>query len=163
MWTKKKGYPFVLIMLFLAGHVLGQIEVKAAGNFLIPSAGGARQYKGVITFTQAGIEIECQEKIFQRFNEFDTPRQRKLTITPADLYEIWLLKKKQIYLFPRWSFYYRYRNIFFHISRRFDPFSNPHIEKALVFTPDNPGDIDDEGEKLIKFLNKEIQAIGKSN
>lgn len=162
MRTKKKDYLFVLIMLFMAGYALGQTEIKAAGILLIPTAGKAKTYKGVITFTQAGIEIECQEKIFQRFNEFDTPRQRKLTITPADLYEIEILKNQRVLLFPRWFFRQQYRNLFIRIVRRFNGFMGEVPEHVLIFDLNDAGAIDDEGKKLIEFLNQRIDEAGKS-
>ena len=162
MWTKKKDYSFVLIMLFMVGYALGQTEVKAAGIFLVPTAGKAKVYKSVITFTQAGIEIECQEKIFQRFNEFDTPRQRKLTITPADLYEIEILQNQRVYLLPRWFFRQQYRNLFFRIVRRYDGFMGEVPEHVLIFDLNDPGAIDKAGKRLIKYLNQRIDEAGKS-
>lgn len=162
MRIKKKDYSFVLIMLFLAGHVLGQTEIKAAGIFLVPTAGKAKTYKGVITFTQEGIEIECQEKIFRRFNEFDIPRQRKLTITWADLYEIDIKKNQRVLLFPRWFFRQQYRNLFFRIVRRFSPYMGEYPEHTLIFDLNDAGAIDDEDKKLIKFLNQRIDEAGKS-
>jgi len=158
MQTKKKDYLFALIMLFLTGYVLGQIEVKAAGKFLIPTAGGVKEYEGVITFTKAGVEIECQKKIFQPFNEFDTPKQRKLSIAPADLKEIWFDKKNNIGLFPSESFYNRYRNMFFRYARKYSLMYEPYIEYVLVFVLNDPGAIDNEDKKLILFLNKVIRG-----
>lgn len=158
--TKRKCL-IVLIILFFAGDVLGQVQTKAAGKLLIPSAGDSKEYKGVITFTLKGVEIECSEKIFQPFNEFNTPKKRKLIVTTAELYEIWVLKNYVVHLFPRRSLFKQYRNLFSDVIRSISMAYWEVKEEALLFVLDDPAGIDGQGKKLIKFLNRRIRAIIK--
>jgi len=160
-------------MLFMVGYALGQTEIKIKGKFLIPKFfEGAREYIGVITFARNGIEIECQEKIFQPFNEFDAPKHRKLEIKLGEFngIEIKGETKKIIINIPNWyilkdrkkSLYLRYRNMFFHFYRPitvgFDP--GYHVDYGLEFMFDNPDDIGVSEKKFFRALvNRSLKAI----
>lgn len=176
MRSQKKDCFIVLIMLFMVGYALGQTEVKIKGKFLIPKAvEGERGYIGAITFTRNGIEIECQEKIFQLFNEFDAPKHRKLEIKLGEFIDIEIMgeTKKIIIHMPNMhilkdrkkSLYLRYRNMFFHfyvpITVSFDP--GYHVDYGLEFMIDNPDDIGVSEKKFFRALVNRSLKVLKAN
>jgi hypothetical protein len=144
-----------LVILFMAGHVFGQ--VKTAGKILISGAKGARAYQAVITITQAEIVIECQEKIFQLFNEFKAPKHRKIRVKTAELSRIVVLKN-YIYILTKDAFFFRYRNIFVRCWEIKGIYHGPEVIWAIVFVTDDPEAIGDEAKKLIKSINKQCWA-----
>lgn len=161
MQQKKKEYLLGLIMLFVAGHVLGQIQVKAAGRFSIPSAGGDKSFIGVITITSSVIRIECEKKIFQSFNEFDTPKQAKIEVDMAEVEEI-QVQEKMVFIVTKASFWNRYRNISYQVyeSRFAGNLDFVDIQKwALLFILDNPAEIKAAEEVLIKIIGERFRAI----
>ncbi len=161
MKQKKKKYLFGLIVLLVAGHVLGQMQFKTAGRLLIPSAGGDKSFKGVITITSSGIWIECEKKIFQSFNEFNTPKQAKIKVNMTEIERIHI-QGNEVFIVTEASFWNRYRNISYLVYEgRFSfnmEFKN--IQKwALIFILDNPADIEAAEEELKKVIGERFQVI----
>jgi hypothetical protein len=154
MKTMEKLGMTVLIIIFVSGHVYGQI--KAAGKLLIPTAYGEKQYKAVIRITRSHIEIECKEKIFRLFNAFNTPRYRKLRVNTAEVREICVSKGK-IFILPGDEFYRRYRNLFYPVWRILSYLYSIIEEKmALIFIMDNPDDMGAAAKELLESIsNKE--------
>ena len=110
MRARRKPTLIVMIIL-LVGQLLGNIKIT--GKLLIPTTGGGeKSYKGVLTITRAKIRIECDQNIFQPFNEFNAPRKARLNIKASDLETIENNEdKKKIYLRVKKTFVSRYRNI----------------------------------------------------
>ena len=157
MSSKGKMSVIVLVMVFMTGQLLG--EINAAGKLLIPTAAGEKPYTCVILVTKAAIEIECNKNIFQPFNQFDAPKQAKIIINTAEVEEIQILnQKRKIYIVAKDSFTIRYRNVFNRISKivGFELVISPvTVENwALIFTGDNPDDIKALGEELTTILGK---------
>ena len=158
MQAKRKPIIIFVVIIMVTGHLLGQ--VKAAGSLLIPTAGGKKVYKGVITITQAEIEIKCYKKIFRPFNVFDTPRQAKIKFSTAEIEEL-QINKNTIYIVTKESFSQRYRNIYFIVykPRYAGLFSTINIKKfAFVFIVDNPADIVLMEKELIKLIGERFRA-----
>lgn len=112
MWVKKKMILIIMLMINLTG-LLG--EIKATGKLLIPTAEGKEKpFKGAITITQEIIIIECQEKIFQLFNESDSPKQTKIRIKTEEVERI-SLQGNGVIIFPATPLYNRYRHLLNHV------------------------------------------------
>ena len=144
----------IAMTLILIGQICGEIkittEVKATGKLLIPTASGKKPYKSVIVITQAEIRLECDRKIFQPFNEFDTPKQAKIRVDTAQVDRIWL-DGDEIIILPKDPFYRRYRNQFHHI-RLVCILCDPN-KTAIIFVIDNPADIGNAGQQLIQDID----------
>lgn len=154
MANNEKFFSIVMVIIFLTGHLLGNIKV--AGKLLIPTAKGKKKYRAVITFTRAEICIECYKKIFQPLNEFDTPKQAKIVINTTEVEEIQTqIQSNKIYIIPKDSYTIRYRNVFNRASKTVGVVSFIPITVenwALIFVVDNPADIKTIGESLIKII-----------
>lgn len=159
MKTKKKETLFIVIMLFLVLHGFGQDEMKITGKFLLPtSTGNVRKYDAVMIVTPSGICIECREKVFRLFNEFDAPRLRKLEIKPGDFQEIVVNDKmKQIVITSSGNFYRRYRNLFFTVVEGI--FEIPVTYYCLGFEYTDPDEISEPVKKLFSSLTRRSKAI----
>lgn len=146
----------LIVMMIILGvcQLLGEIKVK--GKLLIPTATGEKPYKCVMVIKRTEIWIECALKIFQPFNQFDTPKQAKIIVSKAEVEKIYIHKNK-IYISTHESFYKRYRNILHHLyEHKFVSFSDGFdaIEKwIIIFVVDNPADIGCIEEDLIKLIN----------
>ncbi len=141
-----------LVIVLLASHLLGQI--KAAGKLLIPTAGGRKSYKGIITITRAEIKIECDKKIFQRFNEFNSPKTGEIKVNTAEIERI-CVQKNTIFIIPKASFHQRYRHLFQPCERLISVIYLVVEKKdAMIFIMDNPTDINFLGKEVIKLINK---------
>ena len=160
MANKEKIIFIILVMIFMTGQLSGNIEV--AGKLLIPTAKGEKKYDAVITVTQTGIMIKCSKKIFQRFNEFDAPKQSKIKLNTAEVEEIQIQNQnKKIFIITKDFFTIRYRNVFNRATkiigiRSLFPVT---VEKwALIFVVDNPVDIKALGEALIKIIGERCEV-----
>jgi hypothetical protein len=159
MQAGKKSIMIFMVIIMVAGHLLG--EIKAVGNLLILTAKGEKRYEVIITVTRAEIMIECAKKIFQPFNEFDAPRESKIKINKAEISVVQISKKEnEILLLAGDSFYRRYRHLFFPVWRitQFFPLIEENKE-AIIFIVDNPADIKAISEELIKIIGKRCEVI----
>lgn len=154
MEAKKTRYIIPLVILFMAGYVFGQMKVP--GKLFIPTAGGTKSYQAVIAITRTEIVIECREKIFQPFNEFNAPKHGKVKVKTAELYGIELYENK-IHIFARDSFFHRYRNIFIRGWVIRSIHDGPREKWAIVFITDNLDGIGAAGEKLVESINKQCR------
>lgn len=167
-WSRGIRCTIILIIIFLSEHLLllgqtgqtgqaHQIQIKAAGQILIPTADGQKPYRAVITIRSGEILIECSIEIFQPFNKFDTPKQEEIKVNTAEVEKICIQgkQKKEILILPKEPLYKRYRHLFHPVERitGYIPYS---VEKkdAIIFIMDNPADIGSTGERLIKSINK---------
>jgi len=91
--------------------------ITAVGTIKIPGAEQTRAYAARFRVSAGGLEIICKEKIFRRFNEFNTPFSTGLKIETSELREI-ALRKKDLLIFTSAAFYTRYRNLF-HLTIEF--------------------------------------------
>lgn len=156
MKHKEGNYMIALVMIFLAGHLFGQI--KETGKLLIPTAGGNKPYKAVITITREEIVIECREKIFQLFNEFNAPKHRKIKVKTAELSRLYVFENK-IYILTKDDFFFQYRNIFVRCWEIIGIHYGPEVRWAIVFTTDDPWAMGTkEAKELIKTINKQTGA-----
>jgi hypothetical protein len=133
----------IVMTIILASQLLG--EIKAGGKLLIPTATGEKPYKCVMVITRAEIRLECDKRIFQPFNQFDTPKQAKLKVNTAEIYKI-QINGNEILLIAKDPLYQRYRHLFHPIYRvvHFIPLEEEKKE-AIIFIMDNPADIYDIG------------------
>jgi hypothetical protein len=148
-----KPILIIMVIILLVGHLLGEIKTTA-GKLLIPTSVGEKSYNCIMVITQEGIEIECTMKIFQPFNQFDTPRQAKIKLNTADVEEVQIYMNK-IYISTHESFWSQYRNILQHLykSRYVGFHEYIYIDKwILLFAVDNPADMRAVGEALIKII-----------
>lgn len=156
MWARRREVLIIMVII-LAGQLLGYIKVT--GKLLIPAAiGGEKSYNGILTITRALIRVECDKKIFQTFNEFDTPRQSRLNINASDLARIEIDEDaKKIYLRVKKTFVIRYRNILNLESRHVKSnLLNGHVFIefwAIIFTYEKPLDIGYLDKKVLKSIN----------
>ena len=107
----------VLVIILAVSNPVRPIktaEIKATGKLLIPTADGKKPYKCVIVFTQTEISFECDKKIFQSFNLFDTPKQAAIKVSTAEVKRI-TLQGNRVIIFPEDSLYNRYRNLLNHV------------------------------------------------
>ena len=156
MQNKKRRYIMTLIVLFMVGQVFGQ--VKTTGKIWIPAAGGKKAYQAVITITQTEIVIECQEKIFQLFNEFKAPKHRKIKVKTAELSRLYVFENT-IYILTKDDFFFRYRNIFVRCWEIIGIYHGPEERWAIIFITDDPEAMGTEEAKgLIKAINKQTGA-----
>jgi hypothetical protein len=160
MQAKRKPIMILMVIIMVAGQLSG--EIRASGKLLIPTAKGEKPYDAVITITQAEILIECQEKIFQPFNEFDAPKQSKIKLNTVKVEEIQIqIQDNKIFIITKDSFTIRYRNVFNRATkiigiRSLFPVT---VENwALIFVVDNPVDIKAIGEALIKIIGERCEV-----
>jgi hypothetical protein len=96
MQTMRKPGIVALVIILAVSNLCGQIkaaaEIKAAGKLLIPTAAGEKPYKCIIFFTQREIRLECDKRIFQTFNLFDSPKQAKIKVNTAEVERIQIQK-----------------------------------------------------------------------
>jgi hypothetical protein len=139
-------------------------DIKVTGELLIPTAGGGeKSYKGVLTITRALISIECDKKIFQPFNEFEAPKQKRLNINASEV--VWIEingKEKKIYLRVEDPFVSNYRNIF-HLEVRSVGFSfdTGHVFKefwAIIFSYEKL-DMKPPDEQVVNSINKQSMPL----
>lgn len=156
MKTKKKENLFALIMLIGAMCVLGQNEITIKGKFLLPSSDGkAKMYTAVMIVTPSNqppvVSIECDENIFQVFNDFDAPRYRRLDIKSGDFYKIMIEENtKRIFFYSNNRFHYRYRNLFFFVHEPRDILMQLPKSELICFSYSNP--LDMKTKKIISFF-----------
>lgn len=148
---RKPGIVFLVIIL-AAANLLGQI--KAKGKFLILTAGGVKPYDGVLTVNNIDIRIECDKKIFQRFNEFDAPKDSKIIINKAEIRFIHIQENK-VYIATENSFTIKYRNVFRRIYTYMGLFVQDYVCFSLIFDIDDVGVIQTLGQKLKKLCPKD--------
>jgi hypothetical protein len=119
-------------------------EIKASGKLLIPTAAGEKPYTCVIVFTQDEIKLECDKRIFQAFNLFDTPKQAKIKVNTAEVEEI-RIQQNKMFIITKESFWRQYRNISTQVYT-WKYFGYWHFEQlqkwALIFIVDNPAAFD---------------------
>lgn len=114
---RKHFVIFIFIFIF-TGSLLALIS---QGSLIIPSAEGEVHIKADITITKTEIEVKCNKKIFQPFNVFDAPKNRKMRIDTAEIGRITFTKDGKIYIYPKtyWTdFYQKHRNLFLKTSFR---------------------------------------------
>ncbi len=158
MTTISKGVMTGLIIFLVSGNLPGQ--VRAAGKLVIPSADGNKPFKAVIRITPAELEIECSEKIFRRFNAFNTPTYGKMRVNTREISEICLCEGR-IFIMPGDDFYQRYRNFFCPVYRTVMFWPLVEEEKmALIFIMDNPADIGSSARDLLDSINKRRRSKG---
>jgi hypothetical protein len=129
------------------------------GKLVIPGAADEKYYDATMTINTSYIEILCKKKIFQPFNNFESPRSRKLKIMISDTSEIYL-RKNRLYVLTDISFFKKYRHLFhrFFYTRRFFHLS-PQDEEvyALVFQLSNPTDVGVREKRFLDKLNKKLR------
>jgi hypothetical protein len=155
-----KPILIIMVIILLMGHLLGEIKVTA-GKLLIPTSAGEKPYNCVMVITQEGIEFKCTMKIFQPFNQFDTPRQAKIKVNTAEVEEVQIYMNK-IYISTHEPFWRKYRNILQHLYLRkyAGCFEYRYIEKwILLFAVENPADMGAVGEALIKLTGGRCEIL----
>lgn len=155
-----KPILIIMVIILLVGHLLGEIKATA-GKLLIPTSAGEKPYNCVMIITKAGIEFKCTMKIFQPFNQFDTPRQAKIRVKAAEVEEVQIYENK-IYISTLEPFWMQYRNILQHLYLRkyAGCLEYRYIEKwVLLFAVDNPDDMGAVGEALIKLIGGRCQIL----
>jgi hypothetical protein len=169
MWAKRR--PVLVIMIIIVvGQLLGETKAAAAikitGRLLIPTAKSRqRPYQAVLKITRAKIRVECDKRIFQPFNEFAAPKQKRLDIDTSELLEIEIDEdKKKIYLKVKNSFVIRYRNICNLESRLvgrsfYHPFGLFREFWAIIFAYEKPLDMSDLDEQVINSINNSVYLI----
>ena len=148
----------VILIIIMSGKLSGNIKID--GTLLIPTAGdGQKSYKGVLTITRSLIRIECDKQIFQPFNQFESPKQKRLNINTSEVERIEIdEKEKKIYLRVESSFVSRYRNIL-NLEHRRLSFSveTGYIFRefwAIVFSYEKPLDIGFFDKKILNSINQ---------
>lgn len=155
-----KPILIIMVIILLVGHLLGEIKA-ISGKLLIPTSAGEKPYNCVMVITQEGIEIECTMKIFQHFNQFDTPKQAKIKVNTAEVEEVQIYENK-IYISTLEPFWMQYRNILQHLyqSKYVGFCEHIYIDKwILLFAVDNPADMGAVGEALIKLIGGRCQIL----
>jgi len=117
MQSRRKPGIMPLIIILAISNLCGPLtsaEIKAAGKLLIPTANGEKLYKCVIVFTRTEIRLECDEKIFQSFNLFATPKQAAIKLSTTEIKRI-TLQGNWIVIFPEAPLCNRYRNLLNHV------------------------------------------------
>jgi hypothetical protein len=160
-WSRGISCWIILVIIFMGEQLLGQMgQIKAVGKILIPTASGEKCYDAVINITQDKVEIECSKKIFQLFNEFDTPLYRKLKVNNEEISNISVSgSENEILIITKSNFYQRYKHLFIPVVRLKSII--PYVSErrnAIIFTMDNPTDIGDKEKELFKFINKKIEG-----
>jgi hypothetical protein len=108
---KKTGILALIIVLIMVTHLLGVTNVT--GKLLIPTAEGIEPYKCVIVVTPSAIVLECEKKIFQPLNQFDSPKERKIKLNITEIQKVEIQSPAhRIYIITGDSFFMRYRNYY---------------------------------------------------
>jgi len=153
----------VIMVIIMAGKLSGNIKI--GGRLLIPTAGGGQKsYKGVLTITRSLIRIESDKQIFQPFNQFESPKQKRLNINTSEVVKIEIdEKEKKIYLRVESSFISRYRNILNLESRHVGfSFETGYIFRefwAIIFSYEKPLDIGFLDKKVLNSINQRAIPI----
>ena len=143
-----------VIVIILVGQLSGEIK-SAAGKILIPTAEGKeKHYRGVITITRAEILIECQEKIFQLFNESDAPKQAQIRMNTAEVKRI-NLQGNVVIIFPKAPLYNLYRNLLNRIWLLSIGKQREYLVFIFVIDMEIYKNIGSNEEKLIDLINKQ--------
>ena len=142
----------ILVIILGTGYLLGQL--KAAGQLLIPTAGGIKPHKCFITIKRREIKIDSNEKIFQKFNEFNSPKTGIIKVNTAEVERI-CVQEDTILILPKANFHQRYRHLFIPCERvRSVIFLVVEKKNAMIFIVDNPTDITYLGKEVIKLINE---------
>ena len=159
MKTKKKEVLLMLILFFGVLYGSGEDESRITGKFLLPAASGnIKEYDAVMVVKESGIRIECREKVFGLFNEFDTPRYRELEIKLGDFEEIVINERlKQVLITSSGKFHIRYRNLFFKFEKGI--FECPVTYYCLGFHYTNPDEIGKAVRKRFSSLTRRSREI----
>ncbi|MGD2086066.1 MAG: hypothetical protein PVH61_07775 [Candidatus Aminicenantes bacterium] len=146
--------PILIIMvIILVGQLLGEVKA-AAGKLLIPTAEGKEKpYRGAITITRAEILIECQEKIFQLFNDSNAPKQAKIRIDTAEVERI-SLQGNGVIIFPKAPLCNRHRNLLIHVWLLSMMKQRERLVFIFVIDMDIYNNIDDNEIKVLDFINE---------
>ena len=156
MQTRMKPVIVPLVIILLASHLLGQ--VKAAGKLLIPTAGGIKSYKCHITIKRREIKIECNKKIFQQFNEFNSTKTGIIKVNTEEIERI-CVQEDTIFILPKANFHQQYRHLFIPCERLISViYLVVEKKNAMIFIMDNPAVINFLGKRLIKRINEQNQA-----
>jgi hypothetical protein len=159
MRARRKPILIVMIII-LVGQLLGEIK-SAAGELLIPTATGETRYRGTITITPAVIEIECQEKIFQLFNESNTPKQEAIRITTSEVERI-SLQGNGVVIFPKTPLCNRYRNLLHRVIVGL-MLSSKRMAFIFVIDMDIFKKIGSNDKELIDRINKRNDPEGRAD
>lgn len=157
---EKKVMIVIIMVIVMVYQLLG--EIKAAVKLLITTANGEKPYNCVMIISKSEISLECDKKIFQLFNEFETPKQSKIKLDTAEVEEIQIqIQNKKIYIITKESFTIQYRNIFNRASKTvgFSSLFPVTVENwALIFVVDNPVNIKAIGDELIKIIGERCEV-----
>lgn len=127
-------------------------ELSIEGNIVIPTYPNNKQFPAVFTMNQNIIKITCKKRIFNLFNNFDTPLRNYLIIDASEI-EVICWKDKKIFLYPKYGLLLRYRNIFHSIYfRKSMMYSDIEEEHALIFELKEP-------KKLEKYFIDKLKEI----
>lgn len=157
MWFKM-GVIFAVMVM--TGQVFGEIKA-AAGEFLVPTAIGEARYKGTITITSAVIEIECQEKIFQPFNESKAPKQDAIRINTGEVERI-SLQGNGVVIIPKTPLCNRYRNLLHKVIVGL-MLSSKRMAFIFVIDMDIFKKISSNDKELIDCINKRNDPENRAN
>ncbi len=153
----------IIMVIIMVGKLSGNIKI--GGRLLIPIAGGGQKsYKGVLTITRSLIRIECDKQIFQPFNQFESPKQKRLNINTSEILRIEIDEsEKMIYLRVESSFVSRYRNILNleHRSLRYSVETGYIFKEfwAIIFSYEKPIDIGFLDKKVLNSINQRAIPI----
>lgn len=160
MRNKKMYGIAALLFIFLMGPLSGQITVK--GYYCMPTAGESIRYRAVMTITPEYLEIECDRKLFQRFNEPRSPKFEKLRIKRGDIDEI-KVYDDEISIKTDYAYTMKYRS-FFHLHFYYRSFFEGvvHLKLLLVFYMDNPAGVQARvSEPIEPVVSHACQVIKK--
>jgi hypothetical protein len=150
----------IIMVIVLTGQVFGEIK-SAAGELLVPTATGETRYRGAITITQSVIEIECQEKIFQLFNESNAPKQEAIIINISEVERI-SLQGNGVVIFPKTPLCNRYRNLLHRVIVGLI-LSSKRMAFIFVIDMDIFKKIGSNDRELIDRINKRNDPEGRAD
>ena len=158
MWVKM---GVVIMVIVMACQLSGEIK-SVVGELLVPTATGETRYKGIITITSAVIEIECQEKIFQLFNESNQPNQEAIRINTSEVERI-SLQGNGVVIFPNPPLCNRYRNLLHRVIVGLILSSSKRMAFIFVIDMDVFKKIGSNEKELIDRINKRNDPEGRAD
>lgn len=149
----------IIMVIIMACQLPGEIK-SAAGVLLIPTATGKTSFRGTITITPSVIEIECREKIFQRFNEFNTPKKEAIRINTSEVTRI-SLQGNGVIILPKKSLCNRYRNLLHQVTVGFI-LSTEEMAFIFVIDMDIYKKIGSKDKEVVDRINKRSDPQGRA-
>lgn len=147
----------LFIVLIMVSHILGITRVP--GKIIIPTADGTKTYQCVIIIAQSVIMIDCDKKIFQPLNSFETPKKTWIKLNMADIELIQIqYKSNSIYFVMKTYFFMQYRN-YFNRAYIIYNFFNSKETWAMICDINKSADTVAIGKELKKIIGDRCEII----